>query len=216
MIYGAVVEGGLYGIRDMLNTSVSGAFEKIPQFWLFLALAVIAAIVGLFGVRLLKVISAVGCAVIGYFAGDALYALLTVNSEVMSTTFSWLGYAAGGVLALLLLFLGYKRSTYVFGMMMAAAGYYCVYSFVDPQPVLALAGGLLSVLLVMFILKYAIIIISALAGGFLGLNFISMAFPKFTQIRLTQGNGIAFLIAGSLSLFFLVVQLITTRKYRFK
>ena len=180
--------------------------------WL-LAGAILALMAGMFGYRLTKAILAIGFACYGFTVGTALYEFF-VSGEKALDNYEFLTCAIGGFLiALICIFLGKKKFTYVMFAGIFLFLFSALYNATGLMPIslgLSLIAGLMCVVNV----RVAIVLITSFVGSFVAIACISGFFPQSETFAITaQDNDMGMMIALGLGLLLTIVQLISVKYF---
>ena len=179
---------------------------------LYIAAAVLAALIGLAGLHLAKLLSTLGMTGLGYVLGIELFHFLKSNAPLLSKMPNWLSYVVGVCIALLFLFLSWKRVLHVIFSLFVLFGYMIVASFVQGNALLALGGGILLALLATFVLKLMFILLTSVVGGMVLTSLLGAIWTKASFLQLGTHKAAVWVALGVALLFFLI-QLVTTRHY---
>lgn len=199
----------LFVILADLNQAVSdwANAHEIKAIILFALGLAASVIVGLFGYKLIKAVTGLGLAYVGYFAGAELYALLSEKLEWLP---EWSCYVIGGVLAIVFFCLAFVKFSYAIFTAAGIAGYLVVLFYFENQ-VLAVGGGVIAAMLSILMIRAVYILATGFACGMLSVSFLSAMLPKVDQLRLEDGNWIALFLALGLTALFAVVQFVMNR-----
>ncbi len=179
---------------------------------LYIAMAVIAALIGLAGLHLAKLLATIGMTGFGYVLGVELLNFLKADVAWFAKWPGWTAAVFGIVFALVFLLLSWKRVLHVIFSLFVVIGYLLVMHYVHDNMLLALGAGILLALLTTFIVKFAFIIFTSLAGGFMLTSLLGAIWTKAAILQLGV-NKAAVWVALGISLLFFLIQLLTTRHY---
>lgn len=157
-------------ITELLHTGVGDLLIKVNNRfdWLaektgwnttvFYVVAIaVAVVIGLWAMRLIKPIGALAIGGVGYLAGTEIYRLLVSNIGFMEKWPDWGKYVLGGVLAVILAILGWKKCLHAVLVIYAVAGYYFASYYFANNVLVGIAGALLLTLLAAFVVRFAFI-----------------------------------------------------------
>ncbi len=176
---------------------------KLPAVAMFVLGAIVAVLVGVLGYKYIKLLSTVCFAVAGYGIGNSLF-------EVAKAHFAWnvpnlVGTLAGVVLLVLLGYLAYKKFAYALFGVACFAGFIFAY-FVYPNYILAIAVGIIVAMVSMYFVRYAFVVITSFAGGYMLVGMFSAIFPHIALLKLDEGF-VGMFLAIVASLLFVSIQL---------
>ena len=203
--------------QELTNLFATWAKDlKVKANAMFILGIVLAVVVGIVGYHLIKLLMGVALGTVGYFAGTALFTYLRESFEVFEKVPDWVSYVFGGVVALLLMILGFARFRYAVFVAYAAIGYYLVYYYISEELVMTLAGALIFALIASICVRFFSILLTSAIGGFAGVSFLGAILPKVSALQIGTTfdvKNVAFWIAVGASLLFVIVQYLTrTRK----
>ncbi len=179
---------------------------------LYIAVAVIAGLIGLWGLHMAKLFSMVGMGGIGYVIGVELFHYLKANAPLLSKMPEAIGYVIGIVLAVLFLVFGWKKCLYVIFTLFAMVGYSLVIKFVSDNAWIAIGGAVVLAMLASFVMKLAFILLTGAAGGFALTAFLGAIYSNVAVLQLGS-NKTAIWVAVGISAVMVIFQLCTTRHY---
>ena len=185
---------------------------NLPAYVLFGAGIALAAILGLFGYRLIKLLMGVASAGAAYFVGVELFKLaegaLKLNLPTAVT------YVAGAVCAVAMFFLAFRLFSYVLYVGMAGLGYFVVTFYVGSEHfIIALAGGIVLALLSMMFTRFVFVLLTSLVSSFAVVSMVSALLPDVKYVDLSQGI-IPYVVAGTLACVFFFCQYLICRKLK--
>lgn len=179
---------------------------------LYIAAAVLAALIGLAGMHLAKLLSTLGMTGMGYILGIELFQFLKSNAPLLAKMPNWLSYVFGLAIALLFLLLAWKRVLHVIFSLFVVCGAMIVVNYVNENLLLALGGGILLALLATFMFKFMFILLTSVVGGMMLIDIFGEIWTKISFFQLGT-NKVAIWVALGFALFFFLIQLATTRHY---
>ncbi|MBQ7335316.1 MAG: hypothetical protein IJW92_02450, partial [Clostridia bacterium] len=151
---------------------------------------------------------------IGYFAGHALYySIVWFGGVDMS---EWLTYVFGGVLAVVLFVLSFKKFSYMMYTVMAVIGYSIALFYTNGSQRVAIGAAILLGLLSMFAVRFVFILLTSFAGSAVLMGSLSALLPAVELLQLSETNYLSLLIALGVIVVFMIVQLLITRTKREK
>ena len=206
----------VFSVLSDINAKVSSFADKIhlPSLVLYILGVAIAIFLGICGYKFIKLFMSLSFGAIGYCIGTEV--VVFINSKMTDyEMLGWVKYVMGGVFALLFLGLAFRKFSYVMFAEITLIGISTGLFYLDGNKVLALGAGLLLALISVYIVRYVFIVISSAVGGFLIVDFLSQVITKADFLKLDTSVA-ALCIAAALSVVFIVVQLITTRKLVFR
>lgn len=179
--------GGLSAALNLITEKLGSLAStvNVPAIAAYVLGAVIAVLVGVFGYKYIKLLSAACFAVAGYGIGDALFNL--VNTKFNLNLPGLVGIIAGVALLALLGFLAYKKIAYALFGVACFAGFVLAY-FIYPNYLIALAVGVVAAFVAMYYIRTAFIAITSFAGGVTLIAMLSAILPDVTQLQLGVGN----------------------------
>ncbi len=210
-IFAELMQTDLFSLLSNLTTALNdgAAALGIPALVFQIAALVLAAVVGIFGYKLIKLLTAVAAGVVGYYlVGAELYFL--VCSWFNLTLPDWAVYIPAAVFAILFFFLAFKKFSYTFYTVMGIIGVVLTY-FYSQNILLAIGGGLFLALLAMYMIRFAFVLLTSLAAGFVGVSVLSAVLPDVAILKISLENWIGIAIAGGVALVFIIIQMIITR-----
>lgn len=209
------------GFLQHLKTEVVGAVNSIKEMAsqanvangvYFIAVLILALIAGFFGYRLIKVLSALVLAGIGFTLGGAIFDFLLLQPGMESLP-GILTYVLSAVLAVAFFFAGYKKYNVVVCLMAYLVGSSFVWNFTGDST-MALGIGLIFAVLFAIIVRISVVVLTSFMGGFLTVACIGQFFPDLALLKFSETNDIALIIALVLSVLFMVLQFVFARFYK--
>lgn len=201
----------LLKLLQSCNNAISSLADKITlDAWIaFAVAAALAAAVGAFGYKLIKLVIALGFGVGGYFIGEDLYRLL---AEKFTELPDWAVYVCGGVVAVGFCVFAFLKFSYAWFGVAAIFGYIAVGHFMpDGYVLLSVGAALLIALLSVSLIRVVFILAtSAMAGGFL-ISFLGAIFPEQGFLQIGQG-WIPYVLVAVAAILFASVQFATNRQ----
>jgi hypothetical protein len=199
----------LYTVLSYINEKVCALAERlsIGSWILFLLGMAVAAVIGFYGYKLIKLVMAAGLGFVGYIVGNAL-------AELLGESFTWLptwsGYLFGAIIAVLFLFLAYIKFSYVLFAASGIAGY-IITLFYFENSALALGGAVLLAILSVTFIRTVFILASGFSCGMLFVGCLSQLLPKVEFLQLREGEWVSLILALGLAAVFAVVQFVNNR-----
>ncbi len=209
-IFAELMQTDLFSLLSTMTNALNdgAAALGIPALVFQIAALVLAAVVGIFGYKLIKLITAVAAAAAGYFIGAELYTL--VCSWFSFNFPEWVIYIPAAVCALLFFFLAFKKFSYTFYTVMGLIGFVLAY-FYTQNLVISIGGALFLALLSMFVIRFAFVLLTSVVAGVVGVTMVSAILPDVAILKISLDNWIGFAIAGGAALVFIIIQMLITR-----
>jgi hypothetical protein len=209
-------------ITELLHTGVGDLLIKVNNRfdWLaektgwnttvFYVVAIaVAVVIGLWAMRLIKPISALAIGGVGYLAGTEIYRLLVSNIGFMEKWPDWGKYVLGGVLAVILAILGWKKCLHAVLVIYAVAGYYFANNVL-----VGIAGALLLTLLAAFVVRFAFILVTSAGSAYLLVLALGKLLPKVSFLQLAGAERtVPLCVFGTVAIVLFLIQCETTRSY---
>ncbi len=204
----------LLDLMTYTTASVNNFAEKIgiPAAIFFWSLAALALLVGLGGLHLSKMVSALCVGGLGYFIGTILYGYLCTAVKAVDNLPAFVAYIAGGVFALLFYILSLKKPLPVMFVFFACLGGYLSLVYISPNKLLAFGLAFLIGALCITLIKLAMVLFTSLLGGFAMVAFLGQIFKTATYFSLGRSM-VALWVALGVSAVFVLLQLVSTRRY---
>ena len=214
-------------ITELLHTGVGDLLIKVNNRfdWLaektgwnttvFYVVAIaVAVVIGLWAMRLIKPISALAIGGVGYLAGTEIYRLLVSNIGFMEKWPDWGKYVLGGVLAVILAILGWKKCLHAVLVIYAVAGYYFASYYFANNVLVGIAGALLLTLLAAFVVRFAFILVTSAGSAYLLVLALGKLLPKVSFLQLAGAERtVPLCVFGTVAIVLFLVQCETTRSY---
>lgn len=201
-------------VSDVIQSIKNLAADlNVAEGLLFVVGAVLALVVGLFGYRLLKLVSAVGMGVVGFGVGSALFDFLMLQG-ILPELPGFIAYILGAVLALVFAFLGYKKFTYAlfYGAFSIISGF--VWGLTGDATI-AMGLGLLLAIIAILIVRVATVLLTSFVGSFLVIGFAGQMLTDLIDINIASANSdLGLLIALGLGAIFTLLQFLFSRFYK--
>lgn len=211
IIFFEILEAG--SIPAALNVIIEklSAFAtsiKIPAVAFFALGAIAAVLLGIWGYRYIKFIATACFALAGFGFGSSLF-------EVAKARFEWnvpdfVGTIAGVAILVLLGYLAYKKFAYALFGVACFAGFLFAY-FIYPNYIIAISVGVIVAMVSMHFVRYAFVVITSFAGGYLLLGMLSAILPHIAFLKLDKGF-VGMFLCVVVSLFFVSIQLHSSGK----
>ena len=204
----------LYGLLSEMIKRTTDLAQKVDvsKRSMFIAGAVLAVIIGMLGYRLIKVFMGISIGLVGFFAGMELASYLRETVSAIAKMPNWIGYAIGGVLALVFMTLGFSKFSYAMFAMFALVGYNFANYYLPHRPLLAIAGAVVLALLSTLFVRFSFVLISSAVGGFAGVMYLGKVLPKLAFLQLGREKTALFVAIGISVFFFLFQYLTRSRK----
>lgn len=201
--------GGVGGALDeVLNTLSSSLGKSVPEKAIHIVGLLIAIFIGAFGYKYVKLLTTVIMGGVGYALGSEV--LFYVAKDTFGWTFaSYAPYVFGGVLLVLLAYLGYERFAFALFLVSGFLGFLIGY-FIYPNYFLAIAIAVLAAMQAIGYVRPGFIVISSIMGGFLFIGMISAMVPDVQLLSLSQGIT-GKLMATVCVLIFMLIQFMVSR-----
>lgn len=217
-------EGDPRGIRGILQkivqlvTSVNDLIPFLSKTVLAILGIAVCLVVGLFGYKLLKVISGLLAAYIGYTAGVYLTAFLAKKLSWFPKS-GILEIGIGAVIGTLLFFLAFKQHKFFAAIVAGIVTYGLFMQSVGEVVFLSVGAALIVALLFMYFEKVFTILSFSFGGALLGLAFLNSLLPNVKLLYLYSVDGvthpgvIGVLLGITLGLIFVLVQFLSNRYF---
>ncbi len=185
----------------------AAAIIKLPTIAMFVFGAVLAALIGIFGYKYIKLVSTICFAAAGYGIGAGLFGLL-------KESYGWkipdlVGIFVGIAILVLLGFLAYKKFAYALFGVACFMGFVLAY-FVYPNYVVAIAVAIVIAMLSMYFVRYAFVFFTSSFAGFALVAMFSGMLPRAPLFDLY--GSIGKVLAIILVVIFAAIQLRMSRK----
>ncbi len=179
----------------------------------FIAGAVVAACVALFGLKLLKPLVALAFGTAGSMVGARLFVLCNDHFHWMFSdlTQAVLGSVCGLLIAIPLMFLSFKVTRLMLSVLMTGVGFCTALYLVNDNYIFAVAIALAAFLLSLLLYRILFAVLTAGAGSVLAFHLLSAAFPSVRYLDWNH-NRVAFVIAVGVALVCMVFQFLTNRR----
>ena len=202
----------LFALLTKLTDGLTAGAEGfgIPPMVFYIIGLVAALGIGVFGYKLIKLLTAAVAAVVGYyFVGAELFFLVEgwLNLDLPQ----WVPYIPAAIFGALFFLLAFKKFSYAFYTVMALVGFVLGY-FYTKSITLAIGGAILLALLCMFILRVSFILLTSVSAAFVSVAMVSALVPSLELLKLSYTNWIGLAIVGGVALVLIALQLIITRK----
>ena len=214
-------------ISDLMHTGTGDLLAKINEgiekladktqmnttVFYILAIAV-AVVLGLWAMRLIKPISALLLGGIGYLAGTELFGFLTEKVGFMEKCPDWVKYVIGGLLALILAVLAWKKCLHAVLVAYAVMGYYLAINCIVDNVWVGIAGALLLALIAACVVRFAFILAFSTASAYVLVLSLGKLLPKVEWLQLTDTKNIAAIVLFAVvAVVLTLIQRETTRSY---
>ena len=185
---------------------------NVRSAFLYVAVLVWLAFLGLAGMNLAKVIASVGTAGIGFYVGCVGMSYLIVRVTVFSVLPGFFSYAVGLAMAFALYAMAWKHCVPVMYLGFGAAGYLAA-SLLIGNAWICLGLGIVMMLVATFSFVFAFIFATSVVAGFGSVAMLGALFPQTSVLQLGQ-HPTAFWIALGACAACVFVQCVTTPSYR--
>ncbi len=214
-------------ITELLHTGVGDLLIKVNNRfdWLaektgwnttvyYIVAIAVAVVIGLWAMRLIKPLCALAIGGVGYLAGTEIYRLLVSNIGFMEKWADWGKYILGGVLAIILAVLGWKKCLHAVLVLYAVAGYYFASYYFANNVLVGIAGALLLTLLAAFVVRFAFILAASAGSAYLFVLALGKLLPKVSFLQLAGADRtIPLCVFGTVAIVLFLIQCETTRSY---
>ena len=203
-----------------VNELIGQLIERTAQFAakvdagekaMFVAGAILAAVIGLLGYRLIKPIMGIFIGLVGYFAGVELFRYLRETTSVIAKAPEWTGYIVGAVIALMVMSLGFAKFSYAMFTLFAVIGYNFIARELPGRWLIAVAGAVVLALLSILVVRFSFILLTSAVGGFGLVAYLGELLPKANFLQLGEARA-AFWVAFGVSVFFFLFQYLTRNR----
>ena len=200
----------VFGVLTDLNEKLSAWAKEIDiSAWILFAVGLIlAAAVGFFAYKLIKLIMALGFGYIGYFVGVELAGLFSDKAEWLP---EWSCYVFGAAVAIVFLGMAFAKFSYALFAVSGIAGY-CVTLFYFDSQVLAVGGAIVLAVLSVTMIRTVFILASSFVCGMLCASFLAQLLPKVEFLQMVEGKWFSLCLALGLTAVFAVVQFVINRR----
>ena len=204
----------LFTLLGDLNGLFTGWAEKlnISTMILLIAGAVLAAVIGVFGYKLIKLTLAIFMGGFGYLAGCELFGLVIKNPEKLD----WLVYVFGGVLAIVFLAISIARPRVSLFVLAAALGYAMVQFYAKGNAVLGIAGAIVLGFIAIRFARVVFCLLTSAVGGFALVSFLSALLPNVAVLQLKAGEWIGLAIGAGAVLVFFIIQMVSNKRKKYR
>ncbi|MBQ9132655.1 MAG: hypothetical protein IJX62_09345 [Clostridia bacterium] len=196
----------LSGLNDRISDFASDiVINSAILFGIGIALA---AIVGLFGYKMIKLLLSLSMAYLGYGIGIELYKLM---AEKISNAPQWMEYVCGGLLAVLFLCMAFAKFSYIWFGCATILGF-TVMTVLIPAPYtwVMIGGALILGLLSVMLIRTMFVLTTSLLASTLCVNFLSQILTKWSFLRIGE-SAYALYVVAALAVIFALVQFISNR-----
>lgn len=207
------------GVSDML-TKVNNRFDWLADTlgWnktvFYIVAIVIAIVIGLWAMRLIKPLTALGTGFVGYLAGLRIYTALVQQVGFMEKWPDWGKYVLGAVLALLLAILGWKKCLHAVLLVYGLVGFYFSICYISKSGWVGLAGAIVLMFLAAFVVRFAFILATSAGSAYLLVLALGKLLPKIGWLQLAgTERTIPLCIVGTVAIVLFLIQCETTRSY---
>ncbi len=191
--------------------SISGRLG-IRSMFLYVAVLIWMAFLGLAGMQLAKLFASVGMAGVGFYAGCFLSELLTSKVAVLAVFPKFLGYILGLTLAFILFSLAWRFCVPAIYLCFGLAGYFLASLFIGNLWICLGAGvALMIVGIFCFVIDFIAITGCVAAVGTVAM--LGALRPNVAILQLASG-GKSLLVVAGVALAFILFQCATTPRYR--
>lgn len=195
---------------DKLN-SISAKMGVRPMLFC-IAVLVWLAILGLAGMQLIKLFTAVGAAGIGFYAGCVGFAFLRGKVSALAMFPDLLGYVLGIILVFVMFYLAWRMCVPFMYLLFGATGYFLASLFIGNW-IVCLGIGVGMMLLTYFCFVFAVIGMTSIGAGIGAALTLGVMLPNVAALQLASGKTVL-LIGMGIGAAFLLFQCVTTPNYR--
>jgi len=199
----------IYQVLSDVNGAVTSLADGIgvASLYLFIAALVLTVGVGFFGYKLIKLVSSLAMAYVGYFMGIEFFNIIQPS---LSWLPQWSSYVIAAVIAIAFLLLAFSKFSYTVFTLSAVIGYFITMFYVD-NPVFAVGGALVFAMLSVHFLRIVFIAETSFAGGLLAISFLSQIFPDVALFDIAGESIPTIILTYGVVLVFAVVQFVINR-----
>lgn len=183
----------------------------------FIAGAVVALCVALFGLKLFKPLVALAFGTAGSMVGARLFVQCNDHFNWMFShlTQAVLGSVCGLLLAIVVMFLSFKALRLMFSVLMAGTGFLTALYLVNDNYIFAAAIALAAFLLAILLPRILCVLLTSVVGTALAFHLLSAAFPNVTYLAWNKEKP-AFAIAIGVALLCIIIQFLSNRRKKKK
>ena len=201
---------GITTMLDGLNKSISDFAAEIvinPAILFGIGIAV-AAIIGLFGYKMIKLLLSLSMAYLGYGIGVEVYKLL---AEKTTGVPEWMTYVCGALLAVLFLCLAFAKFSYIWFGCATVLGF-AVMSVLIPEGYtwVMLGGALILGVIAIMLIRTMFVLATSLIASTLCVSFLSRILTEWSFLQIGE-NTYALWVVGALAVIFALVQFLSNR-----
>ena len=191
--------------------SLSGKLG-IRAMFLYIAVLVWMAFLGLAGMQLAKLFASVGMAGIGFYVGCLGVDLLTSKVTALAMFPKFVGYIVGLVLAFILFSLAWRFCVPAIYLLFGLTGYFLASLFISNLWI-CIGAGVALMIVGIFCFVFDFIAITSCVAAVGTVTMLGALFPNVAILQLAPHSTALWVVAGVAALY-LVIQYATTPKYR--
>lgn len=186
---------------------------QVDSIVFFIAGAVVAVCVALFGLKLFKPLVAFTFGAAGSMVGSRLFVQCNDRFHWMFSDLTQvvLGSVCGLLVAILLMVLSCKMLRLMFSLLTAGVGFLTALYFVNGNYIFATAIAMAAFLFALLLYRILFVLLSSGIGGVLAFHLLSAAFPSVDYLAWNK-NWAAFAIAMFFVVVCIVFQFLTNRR----
>ncbi len=196
-------------LKDFTTAITDFAASKGIQSWLIFGAGILISIlIGLFAVRIVKLLLALMMGYVGYAVGVAVFTFFAkdqANAE-------WMAYAAGAVAAIIFFALAYAKFSYAYFTLAAYIGYIVGLYYFDNNTVIAIGAGLLIGFIAAVFARVFFVLLTSLTSGAIVASFLAALLPNAEWLEVSAKSTGFLAVALGVSAVFAVVQFISSRR----
>ena len=203
---------GFFWLLNSIHQNVVGDLAsrlRIDVNVLFIVGLCAAVLGGLLAYRFVKAFLSLFAAGLGFYVGMQAY--FCVQTETMP---HWVCYLFGAVLAIVFFCLAFGRASYVWYVMVALAGYWVTWTYLEKDFLVALGGAFVLAMLSIALFRVVYILFTSLGCGVLAVSFLSPLLPNVGFLRLEPKNYGFWATALVVAAIFLVAQCLINRLWK--
>lgn len=203
----------LYGIVGSMNNYVDYLAQatKLPALTFSVLGMILGLFLGILGYKMLKPFVSIVLCGIGFLAGVDFF--LTYLYGKVAWIPVWSCYIVAAVPAVILLIFAAKKPiggvyalTFITGAIITSA-------YTDSR-MLILVGGVLIALITGAAYRFTFVALTGFLGALLGVVTLSQVLPTVAILQLKKGNLLSLAVLGGVFVFFILIQMLITRKKR--
>ncbi len=184
----------------------------IRAMYLYIAVLVWMAFLGLAGMQLAKLFASVGLAGIGFYAGCLCVDLLTAKVAALAMFPKFTGYIVGLTLAFILFSLAWRFCVPAIYLCFGLTGYFLASLFVSNLWI-CIGAGVVLMILGIFCFVFDFIAITSCVAAVGTVAMLGALRPNVALLQLAPHSKALWVVAGVAAVY-MVIQCATTPKYR--